>query len=300
LELFLIRKNEDYRWAALRTQLPPWLFQVTNLTFIAATQNFLLLLLGLPTYLASVFQPHTPLVTSDYVLSAIALTILALEFTSDNQQFAFHAYKHAYLAKEKGDANAKAYDPKEQWPGAQLNWTSSDAKRGFVTRGLWRYSRHPNFACEQSFWVCIFVSVFKYYFHLSLCAIQWVITLFPLLAAVPPDPLYLSEIPPLRTIITAIFHPDLYPTLFDSLRITLINFLPAIAQSILFFLSTRYTEEISSSKYPEAYAAYQERVGMFSPSMTLFKALKLKFVDGEKKAKEVDRLVWGTLHVKED
>ena len=155
----MIRKNEDYRWAALRTQLPPWLFQVTNLTFIAATQNFLLLLLGLPTYLASVFQPHTPLVTSDYVLSAIALTILALEFTSDNQQFAFHAYKHAYLAKEKGDANAKAYDPKEQWPGAQLNWTSSDAKRGFVTRGLWRYSRHPNFACEQSFWVCIFVSV---------------------------------------------------------------------------------------------------------------------------------------------
>jgi len=141
---------------------------------------------------------------------------------------------------------------------------------------------------------------FKYYFHLSICAIQWVITLFPLLAAVPPDPLYLSEIPPLRTIITAIFHPDLYPTLFDSLRITLIDFLPAIAQSILFFLSTLYTEEISSSKYPEAYAAYQERVGMFSPSMTLFKALKLKFVDGEKKAKEVDRLVWGTLHVKED
>ena len=164
----MIRKNEDYRWAALRTQLPPWLFQVTNLTFIAATQNFLLLLLGLPTYLASVFQPHTPLVTSDYVLSAIALTILALEFTSDNQQFAFHAYKHAYLAKEKGDANVKAYDPKEQWPGARLNWTAGDAKRGFVTRGLWRYSRHPNFACEQSFWVCVLVSVFKYYFRLPL------------------------------------------------------------------------------------------------------------------------------------
>lgn len=164
----MIRKDEDYRWAVLRTQLPPWLFQVINLTFIAATQNLLLLLLGLPTYVASVFQPHTSLVTSDYVLTAIALTILAFEFTSDNQQFAFHAYKHAYLAKEKGNANVKAYDPKEQWPGARLNWTADDAKRGFVTRGLWRYSRHPNFACEQSFWVCIPVSIFKYSFHLLL------------------------------------------------------------------------------------------------------------------------------------
>jgi len=64
--------------------------------------------------------------------------------------------------------------------------------------------------------------------------------------------------------------------------------------------STLYTEAISSSKYPEAYAAYQKRVGMFSPSVSLIKALKLKFVDGEKKAKEVDRLLWGSSHVKED
>jgi hypothetical protein len=39
---------------------------------------------------------------------------------------------------------------------------------------------------------------------------------------------------------------------------------------------------------------------MFSPSLTLLKASKLKFVDGEEKAKEVDRLVWGSLHMKED
>lgn len=130
------------------------------------------------------------------------------------------------------------------------------------------------------------------------------ITLFPLLAAAPPNPPDLSEIPPLRTIIIAILHPDLYPALFNGLRTaflpTLIDLLPAIALSILFFSSTLYTEAISSSKYPEAYAAYQDRVGMFSPSLTLFKALKLKFVDGEKKAKEVDELVWGSLHVKED
>jgi len=99
-------------------------------------------------------------------------------------------------------------------------------------------------------------------------------------------------------------HPDLYPALLDSLRATflpaLIDLFPATALSILILSSTLYTEAISSSKYTEAYAAYQNRVGMFSPSWTLFKVLKLKFVDGEKKAKEVDRLVWGSSHIKED
>jgi hypothetical protein len=39
---------------------------------------------------------------------------------------------------------------------------------------------------------------------------------------------------------------------------------------------------------------------MFSPSVSLIKALKLKYVDGEKKAREVDRLLWGSSHMKED
>jgi steroid 5-alpha reductase family enzyme len=43
------------------------------------------------------------------------------------------------------------HDPKA-WPGSRINWTREDAKRGFVTRGLWAWSRHPNFACEQLFW----------------------------------------------------------------------------------------------------------------------------------------------------
>lgn len=146
-------QDEDYRWIVLRQQLPKWLFHVTNLTFISAAQNVLLLLLGLPTYIASVVQPHTPLTTSDYALAVVALTILGIEFTADNQQWAFHSYKHAFLAKEKGDATVKAYNEREQWPGARLAWTPDDARRGFITRGLWRYSRHPNFACEQSFWV---------------------------------------------------------------------------------------------------------------------------------------------------
>ncbi|KAF4614106.1 hypothetical protein D9613_007865 [Agrocybe pediades] len=279
-------KDEDYRWVVLRSQLHPALFQVVNLTFIAATQNVLLLLLGLPTYVASVIQPHTPLVASDFALAGIALAILAIEFTADNQQFSFHSYKHAYLAKEKTNllAPVKPYNPAEQWPGARLAWTPDDANRGFVTRGLWRYSRHPNFACEQSFW--------------------WVITLFPLVAPSPPNPPRLSEIPTLKAILVGLMNCDLHKPLYASLKATFLPSLwyliPAVSLSILFFSSTKYTEAISLSKYPEAYRAYQRRVGMFAPSHTLLKALHVKFFTSPVESQNIEKLVWGTPHIKKD
>jgi len=144
--------DEDYRWAVLRSQLPPWLFQIVNLTFIAATQNVLLLLLAYPAKIAAL-QPHTPLSNSDVIFAAAAVAALIIEFTSDNQQYSFQAYKRAFLATKNGETNVEAYDPKKQWIGARLNWTPEDAERGFVTKGRWAYSRHPNFACEQLFWV---------------------------------------------------------------------------------------------------------------------------------------------------
>ncbi|KAF9473798.1 integral membrane protein [Pholiota conissans] len=258
--------EEDYRWAVLRQEMPPWQFQVLNLTFIAVTQNVLLLLLGLPAYTASVLQPHTALGTSDYALAAVALSLLAIEATADNQQFAFHAWKHAYLAKEKAKENGgkaeavKKYNAKEHWPGSRLAWTPADAKRGFVTRGLWRYSRHPNFACEQSFW--------------------WVITLFPLLAPDAPSLPALSSLPSLLSTPAA-----LLPTLY--------YLCPALALSALFFSSTQFSEKISLSKYPEAYRAYQKSVGMFLPLGTLEKSVILKLTTGSEDRKKLYGLVWG-------
>lgn len=144
--------DEDYRWAVLRQRIPPWLFQVTNFTFIgtysilhvirhserilAIIQNIILFLLALPTSIAAA-QPHLPLSTSDMILGGLSLLTLLIEFTSDNQQNSFQTFKHS----GKHDPNA--------WPFARIHWTPRDAKRGFVTRGLWSISRHPNFLCEQ-------------------------------------------------------------------------------------------------------------------------------------------------------
>ncbi|KAF9453448.1 DUF1295-domain-containing protein [Macrolepiota fuliginosa MF-IS2] len=255
-------KDEDYRWAILRSQVPAWFFQFTNLTFIAATQNVLLLLLGIPTFITTVLQPHTDLVTSDYVLAAIAVGILAFEFTADNQQYAFQTYKHAFLAREKGDKHFASYVAEKQWPLARLDWTPSDARRGFVTKGLWRYSRHPNFACEQSFW--------------------WVITLFPLLASSPPNlPSFpsLSD-PSIRNAALLAF--------FKQCGLLL---LPALALSVLFVSSTIFTESITKKKYPAAYSAYQKRVGMFVP----FKAI-INELSGGRAQEQIDKLVWGEFY----
>ncbi|KAF7789714.1 hypothetical protein EIP86_000660 [Pleurotus ostreatoroseus] len=146
--LMLGLTDEDYRWAVLRQRIPAWFFHVVNLTFI-------------------VFQQPTKLATSDYVLATLALIDLAVEFTADNQQYSFQTFKHSGV-REVND-----------WPFANPGWTAADVKRGFVTKGLWAWSRHPNFLCEQSFWA--------------------IITLFPILAPESPrlSPLSTSSITPI-------------------------------------------------------------------------------------------------------
>lgn len=134
--------EEDYRWELLRAKVPKWLFQVFNLTFIAITQNILLFLLAIPTHNAAILAPaDRGLKLSDYILAALSLITLALEFVADNQQYSYQTHKRT------GVYNAN------DWPGARIQWTQADVQRGFITRGLWAWSRHPNFACEQTFWL---------------------------------------------------------------------------------------------------------------------------------------------------
>lgn len=158
--LVRISNSEDYRWQVLREKIPPWLFQVINLSFVgefdyrymvqhslwrpAVTQNVILFLLGVPTKIA-VTQPHTCLGVSDYVLGALGFLTILTEFIADNQQYSYQTFKRS------GKLNPN------EWAGARIAWTMRDAERGFVTRGLWAWSRHPNFFCEQSFWVCCVV-----------------------------------------------------------------------------------------------------------------------------------------------
>lgn len=119
-------KDEDYRWAELRKILGPTGFQIFNATFIAPYQNLLLFLLAAPAHVA--WQHRTPLTPIDGALAAAFLALLVIETLADEQQWRFH------LAKARARALGDSLDPP------------------FLDRGLFRFSRHPNFLCEISMW----------------------------------------------------------------------------------------------------------------------------------------------------
>ena len=117
----------------------------------------------------------------------------------------------------------------------------------------------------------------------------------PLLSPSPPCPVSFSpdfsQFPPL-TEITKDFPEALYPV-FEAIKPALEPLgyaLPALALTLLFISSTRFTEAITQSKY-EVYKAYQERVGVFEFVHTWEKGLWLAW-KGRKE--EVDAAIWGS------
>jgi steroid 5-alpha reductase family enzyme len=114
---------EDYRWAVLRGRMKPWQFQLFNLFFIVLYQNALLVMITLPAYLAG--QHPSPFGGWDVLFSALLAAFLVGEYVADQQQWDFHKAKAA---------------------------AGGDLEPGFVTTGLFAYSRHPNFFFEQAQW----------------------------------------------------------------------------------------------------------------------------------------------------
>jgi steroid 5-alpha reductase family enzyme len=120
------RGGEDYRWPYLRERLGPIWFQALNATFVAPFQNILLLLLALPAYAA--WQARTPFTFLDGLAAGLFLLFWLGEAIADEQQWRFQSAKAALVSR-----------------GAPV-------PAEFLTAGLFRYSRHPNFFCEQAMW----------------------------------------------------------------------------------------------------------------------------------------------------
>ncbi|WP_276312924.1 DUF1295 domain-containing protein [Microbacterium sp. 10M-3C3] len=95
--------------------------------FIVVYQNALLVLITLPAAVAA--AAGAPLTPWDAVWAVLFLGALAGETVADQQQWEFHRAK-----ARAGGALAP----------------------GFVTTGLWRFSRHPNFFFEQMQWWLVY------------------------------------------------------------------------------------------------------------------------------------------------
>lgn len=121
------RGGEDYRWAVLRGRMRPWQYQLFNFFFIAGFQHALIFSLALPAWVALQHR-NAPLGPADIAMAALFLALLAGETIADEQQWRFQSDKKARRAR------------------------GEPVPQEFLTTGLFRYSRHPNFFCELSQW----------------------------------------------------------------------------------------------------------------------------------------------------
>jgi len=190
--IYFWKGEEDYRWVEVKKSMPilsgrmQW--SVFNLFFICLYQMGLIFLFTLP--ILSAWQgSDTSLYWADYLIAGLMLLLIVLETISDQQQYDFQNEK--YKKVELGQ-------PLE-----------GDYKRGFITSGLWTYSRHPNYTCEQLIWITF------YLFSVSATG-QWINW----------------------------------------------SIIGCILLVILFYSSAKFSENITSNKYPD-YKKYQENTPMF-------------------------------------
>ncbi|KAK5664057.1 hypothetical protein OQA88_271 [Cercophora sp. LCS_1] len=133
--------SEDYRWEIIRKHVPKALFHVFNWTFISFIQSILLFMLAAPVYTILLTAQFEPDVThADLAYVAVELGLILTEWFADQQQWDFHGAKKTYQESAK----------------VPHGFHQADLDRGFNTAGLWAYSRHPNFAAEQSIWFLLY------------------------------------------------------------------------------------------------------------------------------------------------
>lgn len=121
------RGGEDYRWAELRKRMSSSRFVVFNIVFIHGFQNALLLLIALPAWVAA-RHAGKPLGLLDAVAAALFVAFWIGETVADEQQWRFQSDKKRRRA------------------------SGLPVEHEFLTTGLFAFSRHPNFFCEQAMW----------------------------------------------------------------------------------------------------------------------------------------------------
>jgi steroid 5-alpha reductase family enzyme len=126
------RGGEDYRWAVIRDKLGPLGWQVFNFLFVAVFQHALLLALTMPC-LVALDQEPAPLRMPDVVLAVAFGLFFAGEAIADQQQWNFQTSKIQRVARGEPIIHP------------------------FLTTGLFRYSRHPNFFCELGMWWTVYL-----------------------------------------------------------------------------------------------------------------------------------------------
>ncbi len=119
--------GEDYRWAVIRERVGPVGFQLLNIVFIVPGQMLLVWLFTSPIHQVWLWH-ETPLNWLDAVVATVFLVLFIIEAIADEQMWRFQQDKKRHIA-----AGEEVVQP-------------------FITTGLYRYCRHPNYFCEIAMW----------------------------------------------------------------------------------------------------------------------------------------------------
>ncbi len=196
---------------------------------MAFIQNWILFGHALPLWFIQTNTSHNrlsaqqPLNPFDLLLALLFLVFFLFEYFGDEQQWHFQTQKHKYLAECKENKDTSHYTQDQ----------IEDFKRGFLCKGLFAYSRHPNYFGELFMWWAI-----------------WAFTLSSQYSVFVSEGFHFTDL----------FNYAMYSN---------------VIMSLLFPRSSKVTEKISLSKYPE-YRDYQARVNMIFPSLTKFVPGKVK------------------------
>ncbi len=135
---------EDYRWSILRERIRhPVLWQLFNLLFISGFQVSLFVLFTLPVR-AMALAPQSYSLSITWALCAVlAGVFILIEGLADRQQWIFQE------AKRRHREGTRFEGP-----------LADDIERGFLSRGLFAVSRHPNYFGELGFWWALWLMAY--------------------------------------------------------------------------------------------------------------------------------------------
>ena len=120
------------QWPVLNTKVGWSLF---NLIFISFYQNFLLMGIAAPAWIAAATL-NTDINVLDFMAAVTFLALIFVETVADNQQEDFQNSKKQLAAEKRSQAPFST---------------------GFISWGLFSISRHPNYLAEQTLWVVFYI-----------------------------------------------------------------------------------------------------------------------------------------------
>ena len=182
---------EDYRWEVLQRDIPVFKKKINwslfNFFFICFYQMGLIFLFSLP--ILAAWQANTDISYVDVMIGLFMLILIIIQTIADEQQHKYQTKKYEFIKAKKEVRGVY--------------------KKGFIDTGLWKYSRHPNYTCEQLIWITF------YLFSVSASGeiLNW-------------------------------------------------SIIGCVLLVLLFYFSAKFSEGISSKKYPE-YKNYQKNTPMF-------------------------------------